>query len=196
MSHLLLFQKTLWCCCLKSQCWRTGMFATLRINPFPFCCSGSAGAAGSAARAFTQPSRASSVERRVSTTVTPCTAASPSPLSSACWRDRTKDVGFPHQALAPFACTERSCSCMLRLLSAGLSHFVLLWGFLTAFAKQSWKRETYQNELFWSLVYLCHKGFWRCLWSFVLESSVEKEGGGREAGASRGEGAFMSCDVP
>lgn len=138
MSHLLLFQKTFWCSHLKSQCWRRGMFATLRINPLPSCCSGSAGAAGSAARAFTQPGRASSAERRVSTTVTPCTAASPSPLSSVCWRDRTKDVGFPHQALAPFTCTERSCSCTLRLLSAGLSLCTVV-GFLTAFAKRSWK---------------------------------------------------------
>lgn len=48
------------------------------------------------------------------------------PLSYVCWRDHTKHMGFPHQALALYTCTEVSCSCILRLFSAGLSHFVLL----------------------------------------------------------------------
>lgn len=123
MSHLVLFLKTLWCG-LKSQCWRRGVFPIQRINPLPSC--GGAGAASSPSRAFAQPCCASSAGRRVPTTVTPCTAASPSPLSYMHWKDHLKHTGFPPRALAPFTCTETGCGCTLRLLSAGLSHFLLL----------------------------------------------------------------------
>lgn len=103
----------------------------------PFALLWCAGAVGLAACVFLQPGHASSAGR-FSTVVTPCILAFLPSLSNTCWRDCMKSVGFPHQALAPAACTEMSCSCILRHVSAGLLLHTVVWVF-TAFTKWLWK---------------------------------------------------------